>query len=162
MSVRVKYYCGICSKLIKNNTNAIGCDFCGQWSHPKCNLLDSIEFSKLSKSNEAWSCLMCNCENFPFQSELLYQSAPNPSTATLYTANEPTQIFYCKYYESTAFNNTLSKALSNSFNPHLSFFQLNTCSLLKNIDEVDILLHSLDHKFDILGFTETRLRHTIR
>jgi len=47
----MKYFCGICSKLIRLNSNAIYCDICKQWIHPRCNLLDASEFSKLADAD---------------------------------------------------------------------------------------------------------------
>ena len=59
------------------------------------------------------------------------------------------------YYECSSFNSCLN-AISSS-NLDLSYFHLNSVSLIKNLDEISHLLSSINHKFSVLAFSETRL-----
>lgn len=58
------------------------------------------------------------------------------------------------YYNSSIFNSTLR---SHSLKPsdHLSIFHVNSRSLSGKVMELETALEALDHKFDILAFTET-------
>ena len=40
-------------------------------------------------------------------------------------------------------------------NKHVSLFHTNICSLQANFDNLELLLHDLDHNFDIIALTET-------
>ena len=51
---------------------------------------------------------------------------------------------------------TPSEFLGSNLRPN-NFSHLNIASLCKHIDELRHLLHTLDHPFDIIGITETRL-----
>ncbi|XP_057312179.1 uncharacterized protein LOC130653679 [Hydractinia symbiolongicarpus] len=158
-------------ELIRANSNCIFCDFCKLWVHPSCNLLNSNDFKKLTKDNsdEAWSCLKCNSEIFPFQSDNtpLFEaqksqifSDVNSHIETSFSNNvddEDERFTNCKYYEYNSFNSTLEQLSSSDLTPNFSYFHLNTCSLPKNIDNINILLNSLNIDFDVLGFSETRL-----
>ncbi|XP_057290863.1 uncharacterized protein LOC130613552 [Hydractinia symbiolongicarpus] len=152
-------------ELIRANSNCIFCDFCKLWVHPSCNLLNSNDFKKLTKDNsdEAWSCLKCNSEIFPFQSDNTIDkifSDVNSHIETSFSNNvddEDQRFTNCKYYEYNSFNSTLEQLSSSDLTPNFSYFHLNTCSLPKNIDNINILLNSLNIDFDVLGFSETRL-----
>ena len=61
----------------------------------------------------------------------------------------------CKYYECSSLNSSLN-AISSS-NLDLSYFHLNSVSLIKNLDEISHLLSSINHKFSVVVFSETRL-----
>ena len=53
---------------------------------------------------------------------------------------------------------TPSEFLGSNLRPNnFSIVHLNIASLCKHIDELRHLLHTLDHPFDIIGITETRL-----
>ena len=43
--------CSICNKLIKND--AIFCNFCELWVHPKCNRLNADDFKKLVQTDDS-------------------------------------------------------------------------------------------------------------
>ena len=163
-----KYFCGICSKLIRANSNSIFCDICKLWSHPTCNSLNSIDFTLLSNTdpNETWSCIKCNSEIFPFSDEHMPEENSDTDLNTnpfLLRDNssdddeeDEEQEIDCKYYDDISLNTALNQISESQLSPTLSLFHLNTCSLSKNLDEINIL-NSLNFDFDILGFSETRL-----
>lgn len=64
----IQHPCSSCKKSIHDNHKSIFCDYCNQWIHYKCNLLNLKEYNKLveSNDNEAWYCINCIPEIFPF------------------------------------------------------------------------------------------------
>ena len=42
-----KFPCGVCSKPVANNHNALCCDSCDKWVHIKCNFFDKKTYPKL-------------------------------------------------------------------------------------------------------------------
>ena len=64
----IQFPCSYCKKSIHNNHRSIFCDCCNQWIHYKCNLLNLKEYNELVASNdeEAWYCINCIPEIFPF------------------------------------------------------------------------------------------------
>ena len=54
---RPKFLCVMCSKACK--TECIACDECNQWVHRTCIGMSTTEFSRLGRSEEAWSCPSC-------------------------------------------------------------------------------------------------------
>ncbi|XP_065683357.1 uncharacterized protein LOC136096127 [Hydra vulgaris] len=50
---------------------------------------------------------------------------------------------------------------SNIDKNNFSLFRLNIVSLVKNFDELNSLLSLINHKFSIIGITETKLKHDI-
>jgi len=64
----IQFPCSYCKKSIHNNHKSIYCDCCNQWIHYKCNLLTLKEYNKLAASDddEAWYCINCIPEIFPF------------------------------------------------------------------------------------------------
>ena len=171
-----KYFCGICNKKIRSNSNAIFCEFCKCWNHPSCNLLNHADFSKVANftSKADWSCIKCNSEIFPFSENLLSKdysaktqkffselnTIPNQNHSNVNDDDSDDQVSIgCKYYNLENLNSTLKQFNSFQLEVNLSLFHLNTCSLLKHLDEIDILHNSLNLDFDILGFSETRLKN---
>ena len=170
-----KFFCPICDRLIRDDSEAIFCNFCNSWVHPKCNLLNSQDFKTLcdSNPNESWSCLKCNCEILPFASCF---SITNDDSELTSTKNSPAlQTFldsasslltddssevedplaphkiHCNYYDPDEFNSTLPE------HSGLSLFHLNINSLSKHFDNLNLLLDSLNHRFKIIGISETRI-----
>ena len=169
-----KDFCGICEKLIKNNSNSIFCDYCESWIHPKCNLLNHSDFLKLSKQNETWSCLKCNSETLPFCS-FSPQSSENSLNCSFYSnlssnlvENNPSLLLTendepdsdkidCRYFDCKTLNSTISDLYKQDLQISISFFHLNSNSLHKHFDDISNLLDSLLPKFKVLGFSETRI-----
>ena len=157
------FICKLCSKTIRKNSNCIFCNTCEHWVHGKCNFLNSNDIIKL-KSSETWSCIDCNSVLFPFQGtderslnvEEDFYLDVNLKVEAPSTFDEPLGVTNCKYYEYEQLNLELSKLSSNT-KPGLSFFHLNSVSLVKHLDEINILLNSINENFSVLGFSETKL-----
>ena len=47
--IGTKFPCGVCSKPVANNHNALCCDSCDKWVHIKCNFLNKKNLSKTPK-----------------------------------------------------------------------------------------------------------------
>jgi len=136
-----------------------------------CNLLDRADIETLSKSKEVWSCLRCNSEIFPFNSnfansddEEILVPQPDPVLKPFFLAanssiSENDQNLHeklvdkidCRYFDCNEFNKSFS-------NPQdLSFLHLNIASLAKRLDNFTNLPNSLYHQFKIIGISETRI-----
>ena len=162
----VSYPCSICTKSVKND--AIFCNFCEHWVHPKCNHLSKIDFNKLVESDEteAWSCYKCNCTLFPFNSE---SESLSSSDTTLSSEEVPFSFEHhhnenldsrdCKYYDSLSFNKMITES-SICKKSSTSFFHLNINSLNLHLDSLENFFNSLDLNFDVIGLSETRILST--
>ena len=161
------YPCSICNKSVKND--AIFCNLCELWVHPKCNYLDKNDFSKLSESNEAetWFCFKCNCIIFPFNSAKEDNNSSTTSAAAtpnssidaefrFSVSNNENSDLNCKFYDKASFNKMISESLISD-KSSTSFFHLNINSLSLHIDDLVTFLSSLNHSFDIIGLSETRI-----
>ena len=67
ISVKKKYPCGVCSKSVAQNHNAVYCDSGGSWVHIKCNFLNKKTYKKLQKDNNTSFCIQCLKNQLPFQ-----------------------------------------------------------------------------------------------
>ena len=56
----------ICNTNIKDTDSAAQCDICQFCIHMKHNNLNHIDYKYLQGSNDAWFCISCCNENFPF------------------------------------------------------------------------------------------------
>ena len=130
-----RYYCSVCSKLIRANSNAIFCDLCELWSHPICNQLNTTDFQNLANSNPnmTWSCIKCNTEIFPFpedstsnvnSSNLQFHEAVNSTHFnSLSDIDEEKQATPdCEYYEVDLFNSSILKYSKSNLKTSLSLF----------------------------------------
>ena len=153
--------CTICDKLINEETPAFSCSLCQKWYHHECNL------PLIPNVDHVGSCLNCNCSLFPFsicydlndESFRFNYFHPNFSDiASIQKLNrENTDYNFdaidCNYYGCDDFNFAFSNSSS-----YISFLHLNISSLSKHLDVFNNLLNTLDHKFKVLGITETRLK----
>ena len=65
-----KFPCGVCSKPVASNHNALCCDSCDKWVHIKCNFLNKKTYQKLQNDKTPWFCINCVKEQLPFQSQV--------------------------------------------------------------------------------------------
>ena len=61
----------------------------------------------------------------------------------------------CKYYDIEQFKTLKSLNNKNA----LSMFHLNTCSLVKNFEDLEHLLNSTEINFDVIAISKTRIIH---
>ena len=153
--------CNVCEKFVRSS-HAYVCNVCSRKSHAKCLGIQSKFFQ------DVWMCNICRQDVFPFSSfepeltklgggndlrgfKSLFQKLNSISDFNcLNDTNDISTSINCKYYTCDEFNSLSSKA-------SLSFFHTNIASLSKHFDELSSLLLNLNHSFDIIGITETKL-----
>ena len=57
--MNTSYSCGVCSKIVAKNRNAVCCDKCDIWVHMVCSNLSKYCYRKLQKDNSPWLCVDC-------------------------------------------------------------------------------------------------------
>ena len=62
----IQFSCGICSKAVANNHQAIKCDKCNLWIHIKCNKINKQTYNYLKSDSSHWFCISCTKEFLPF------------------------------------------------------------------------------------------------
>ena len=174
--------CKCCSKNVKLNHRKIYCCNCYHFIHKKCTLLKPKDSQNLNW--ELWECRECHKDKFPlnnidndelimlsFNSNLDCTCTTNHNTSlnnlnTILTSrtdkdfphngelndNYPDLMPNFKYYETHDFHKLKQ---STNIKKHTSLLHTNICSLQANIEKLEILLHDLDHKFDIIALSET-------
>ena len=55
----IQFPCGICSKAVANNNQAIKCDKCNLWIHIKCNKINKQTYNYLKSDSSHWFCISC-------------------------------------------------------------------------------------------------------
>ena len=169
---RNKIKCSGCKKTIAQNRIPLTCTQCKNYYHASC---ERISVDSYLKSKE-WICNKCICSSLPFEgidNEKLkitnqgkdiefgehLQSHPAFSIQTL--LDKFPGSFSCedfsfdtgvsKYY-------TPSEFLSSKFKKNgFSILHINIVSLSAHIDELKTLLSFLDHPFDVIGISETKI-----
>ena len=171
--------CNVC-KLKLKNIRSLKCKTCNHKVHIKCNKTSPLDYKKLkeNESSETWMCISCKIEAFPF-SNYNEDGLPYDETNTsnieeisirlndhdkktlklisnLISENTDPDIeepSFCSYYKTRKFYSSNFKNEKT-----LSIFHLNIASLHYHFDDILILLDTLDFTFDILTFTETKLK----
>ena len=175
----VKDPCGICLKSVRKNHKALQCDSCNNWIHIKCNRISKNDYKILETDETSWYCLKCLNSAIPFslldncelkqtitgsnvklsenikliskEAKDFFSQFPN---FQINDENEQPSI-HCQYYDINDF--TESKFKKKSF----SILHLNIASISAHIDDLRTLLTLLDHKFDIITISETRIKKGI-
>ena len=181
----VKFPCTVCLKCVKKNDRAVQCDFCEGWTHIRCNSISPSKYIDFQNddNNDNFICLTCLHANLPFSYindeslELTVKHGSNIDESALdhidininrkeqknikqitnliieTTDPENTNANFCKYY-------TIDDFCNKKFSPKntTSLFHMNIHSLQYHIEDLHILLNTLDFKFDIIAISETKLR----
>ena len=182
----LKLACSTCNKTVSHR-NSITCAQFFKPIHLKCNNLNFVDSQLIQNSNSSWFCLHSSNNIFPFTNftNKKVQSAFSnreyhvddyidnlintwlvlkPQENLTYIFNEfnnlsPDQsnnsenITNCKYYDIDEIQ-TLKK-LNNKCT--LSLFRINSCSLSRNIEDLEYLLKSTSINFDVIAISETRV-----
>ena len=64
----IKFPCGICSKTVAINHQALKCDKYNLWIHIKCNKIKKQTYNYLKSNSSHWFCISCTKEFLPFSS----------------------------------------------------------------------------------------------
>ena len=78
---RIRNYCSICKKIVRDSQAGIQCDFCDKWIHAECISLCDEEYLRLRQSDEEWFCNKC-------KQELQDKLSPRGGQCTNDTENE--------------------------------------------------------------------------
>ena len=168
-----KVKCGKCHKHIPVHLRVINCDSCKTFLHVKCSGTNQKSFLDKKLKNENWLCFTCTTNVLPFShidnNELflelenktkLLNSTPSFTIQSLLDEmpgqNFETDEFMGETITSKYFTPAellQAKLPKNKF----SMLHINIASLGAHIDELRNLLQALDHPFDIIGISETRL-----
>ena len=164
---RVK--CRSCKKSIQINNTIINCSICGNFFHSKCSSISFEKFGCLA----SWTCDYCVDKNFPFSSldtETLFLTmqgkdsnigehitlSPSFNIQTLLDKISNNDTYISDITNSEYF--TPSQFVSAKFSKDaFSMFHLNIASIALHLDELKTLLSILDHPFDILAISETKI-----
>ena len=167
--------CGCCKKAIHINNLLISCSNCNNFYHSKCSKISFESFQRTT----SWSCDYCITKILPFYNQkneelfLTMQAKednfgehinliPSFTIQTLLDNisgegwnNEDNYIFdltHSQYY-------TPSEFLSSKFpKESFSMFHINIASLSFHLDDLKMLLSILDHPFDIIAVSETKIK----
>ena len=177
--------CGLCNKPVGSNHRSIQCDVCNFWVHIKCNNISPSKYDELvnQKENdkEPWICINCINSNLPFGQnsnkifylnqngiatesnleEIRFSLSRNDKELAKQISNliientdpENENTNFCNFYDVKKF--TKSKFNSDS---NFSILHLNIASLQFHFDDLIILLQLLDHPFDIIAISETKIQ----
>ena len=61
-----RYYCSVCNKRVSPPAHILKCDCCLNYIHLNCTDLNKDEYCSMLNISSAWSCIVCNEQNFPF------------------------------------------------------------------------------------------------
>lgn len=176
--------CKICNKTLAKNHLALKCNVCKRKVHTSCNKLDKKDYTRINttlENDNLFTCLPCIAEAIPLsnlnnkQLELISQGLDPPEEVdinhmslderqqnAIRRINELMDVqddddemspVNCKYYSIDQFK-------KKKFDPqkHFSILHLNIHSLERHIDELRLALSLMDHNFDFICITETKIK----
>ena len=162
--------CTKCKKSITKPLLKVSCTLCKKNFHKKCS----------TRSDDIWTCDSCLDHTLPFfnldSQELILElqgksinfpdifSLPSfrvktlldklPGSITIQTQDFLSNSIQSKYFTPADFIS--SKIPKNCF----SIFHLNIASLEYHVDELKSLISVLNHDFDVIGITETKIKNS--
>ena len=167
----IQFPCGICSKAVANNHQAIKCDKCNLWIHIKCNKINKQTYNYLKSDSSHWFCISCNKKFLPFSGiedgEFAHATLGKKIKFT-HVSNTPKSIrenfiqaIHSENNSSRYFTLNDLTALSYDKKNDFSVFHLNINSLQYHFDELQTFLSNCPIDFQILGISESRLKSNI-
>ena len=183
----VEYPCSVCLKCVKTNDRAIYCDICKKWVHIKCNQITPAKYKEMQNETDSdtFICITCIRSELPFgfeSNECLKLTIEkglsiesnlenidfNISRNERKTINQISQLVientdpenenndFCKYYNINEF--CKKKFVSSN---KLSTFHLNIHSLQYHMEDLKMLLNSLEYDWDAITISESKLKKNI-
>ena len=157
--------CGYCRKNISEHLRIINCDNCRKYFHVKCcgttHKCLSSEFPFVSLDNHE---LYLQNEAILIPASDSLESMPNFTIQSLLD-KMPGQNFETDEFMSETISSKYFMPVEFLKNElpcqKFSMLHINIASLNKHIDELRSLLTILNHPFDIIGISETRLQTNI-
>ena len=174
-----KVKCGKCSKTMQSSNINIKCMNCKKYFHGNCAKTPKKKFIETN----SWICTSCVCTEMPFSSldnnnlalDINGHTIDNdninltpsftittlldriPGNIIIETDEFLSDSINSKYYSLQDFITNKRKFTKNS----LTVFHLNIASLQAHIDDLKALLAVLNHTFDIIAISETKIRENI-
>ena len=165
-------FCGSCRKPVHKNNIVINCSSCQKFFHSGCAKISFAAF----RQSHSWNCTPCVSNFLPFSSldqeefGLTMEAKDLPSRDYLllsptFRVNSLIQNlggngdndYVCDLTNSKYY--TPSEFLSANFpKNNFSMFHINIASLSLHIDDLRTLLHVLDHPFDVIAVSETKIK----
>ena len=173
----IKDPCSICCNSVRGSRDQIQCNICGLHVHRKCSYITPSQLETIKNLQEPFYCSTCVNNEIPFSNQnnndfyatqtLGLNADTNIEHLNITLNNtDKKQIRqisnliletddpdnensnFCKYYSVDEFSN--KKFSKNNF----SIFHLNIASLQYHIEDLRILLETLEHTFDIISISE--------
>ena len=177
--------CNTCGKSVKDR-NSIKCNFCLTKVHLKCYYLNYDESQYIKFLNKTCQCYNYSKDlftfktinNFKLYSLLSDKNYYNSDSSESLLVLKPPKSFWHLFNEFNSFpdvNNTLQDIINSNyydinelqtllikFTDKSSFplLDLSTCSLSKNIDNLELLIQSTMTGYAIIAVSEPRIRKT--
>ena len=167
----IQFLCGICSKAVANNYQAIKCDKYNLWIHIKCNKINKQTYNYLKSDSSHWFCISSTKEFLPFSGiedgEFAHVTLGKKIKFT-HVSNTPKstrenfiQAIHSENNSSWDFTLNNLTALHYDKNNDFSVFHLNINSLQYHFDELQTFLSNCPTDLQILGISESRLKSDI-
>ena len=118
--MRIKYPCTVCGRSVTQNHKALQCDYCDQWVHIKCNLIDKKTYELLKQHESPWSCIKCTENIFPF----IQADPPANNHNHLTTKQQEIINVLNQYYTSDEFNENVTFSTKDFLLLHLNISSL--------------------------------------
>ena len=159
--MRIKCPCTVCGRSVAKNHKALQRDFCDQWVHIRCNLLDKKTYELLKQDESPWSSIKCTENIFPFiQADSPINDHDHLTTkqqeiinALNQIADDPENIPTSKYYTPDEFNEKVTFSAKD-----LLLLHLNISSLPYHYDELHNFLANMPTKPSIFVISESKLK----
>ena len=165
-------HCGSCRKNINKNNIIIHCSTCSNFFHSKCAKISFDDFNH----SHSWECAQCLLKNLPFPNlddenlkiTLHAKDIPFGDYLSLFpsfhirsliqnigennTDDYIGELTNSKYYTPSEF---LSAKISRDT---FTMFHINIASLSLHLDDLKTFLKILDHPFDVIAVSETKIK----
>ena len=162
--MHIKYPCTVCGRSVAKNHKALQCDYCDQWVHIKCNLIEKKTYELLKQDETPWSCIKCYENIFPFIQADLPVNNHNHLTMKQQEIindlnqikNDPENAPSPKYYTPDGCNKNITFS-----NKDFLLLHLNISSVYFHYEELHNFLVNMPAKPSIFGISESRLKKII-
>ena len=143
------YPCNCCKNPVKSNQKALCCTKCKTWIHTKCASIPDALYNDPSQHFVEWQCPKCILQLLPFSST--NNDTCNPTSPQAHSDNMSPE----RDKGTISNENANVRKFDQLSQKGLKFCHLNVASLLKNLDEIRLLLKEND--IDVFALNETRL-----
>ena len=159
VNMNTSYLCGVCSKIVAKNHNAVCCNKCDMWVHTVYNNLSKYCYRKLQKDNPPWFCVNClrkemlfsNLSNNQFKTFMSGKTILSPSPAE---KNQNYQLNSQEFSAAIKHNLYTPQEINDleiSKESYNLFIHMNIASTSYHIDELHLFINVLKCQPNIIG-----------